>query len=216
MAAKSNVVTLSPSAGRKSAYVARNRASLIRAAQHVFAEQGTGATMEAVAAQAEVAASTVYKHFETKENLLSIALLEAFADWSSWATGIMSESKDPLASLVLPMRLFYRLRSTHPHYAHLVKSCFDEVHKILAITNTGFAEELRQLNKTNVLTIDNLDLRVMNHGACLAAILKKQLDDPTSSDEEADTALEIALGMLCISPAKAKKLAHAPLPVLAT
>ena len=216
MATKSKVVTLSSAPGRKSAYVARNRASLIRAAQQVFAEQGTGATMEAVAAQAEVAASTVYKHFETKENLLSIALLEAFADWSSWATGIMSESKDPLASLVLPMRLFYRLRSTHPHYAHLVKSCFDEVHKILVITNTGFSENLRLLNETGVHAIDHLDLRVMNHGACLAAILKRQLDDANASDEEADTALEVALGMLCISPAKAKKLAHAPLPVLAT
>jgi AcrR family transcriptional regulator len=216
MAATSNVVPLSPLTGRKGAYVARNRASLIRAAQHVFAEQGPTATMEAVAAQAEVAASTVYKHFETKENLLSIALLEAFSDWSSWATGLMSESKDPLASLVLPMRLFYRLRSTHPHYAHLIKSCFGETHKIMDITNTGFAENLRHLNETGVHTIDHLDLRVMNHGACLAAILKKQLDDATASDEEADNALEIALGMLCISPAKAKKLAHAPLPVLAT
>jgi AcrR family transcriptional regulator len=216
MAAKSNVVPLSPSAGRKSAYVARNRAALIRAAQLVFAEQGPTATMEAVAAQAEVAASTVYKHFETKENLLSIALLEAFSDWFNWVTGMMSESKDPLTSLVFPMRLFYRLRTTHPHYAHLIKSCFGETYKIMDITNTGFAEELRQLNKNNVLTIDNLDLRVMNHGACLAAILKRQLDDANASDEEADTALEVALGMLCISPAKAKKLAHAPLPVLTT
>ena len=216
MAAKSKVVTLSPAPGRKSAYVARNRASLIRAAQLVFAEQGPTATMEAVAAQAEVAASTVYKHFETKENLLSIALLEAFSDWSSWATGMASESKDPLTSLVLPMRLFYRLRSNHPHYAHLAKSCFDEVHKILVIASTGFSENLRYLNETGIHTIDHLDLRVMNHGACLVAILKKQLDDPTSSDEEADTALEVALGMLCISPAKAKKLAHAPLPVLTT
>ena len=216
MAAKSNVIPVSPSAGRKSAYVARNRAALIRAAQLVFAEQGPTATMEAVAAQAEVAASTVYKHFETKENLLNIALLEAFSDWFSWVTGMMSESKDPLTNLVFPMRLFYRLRTTHPHYAHLIKSCFGETYKIMDITNTGFAEELRHLNKTNVLTIDHLDLRVMNHGACLAAILKRQLDDANASDEEADTALEVALGMLCISPAKAKKLAHAPLPVLTT
>jgi hypothetical protein len=56
----------------------------------------------------------------------------------------------------------------------------------------------------------------MNHGAVLAGIIEMQLNKPDSTDEEADTAIEIALGMLCISAAKAKKIAHAPLPRLLT
>jgi AcrR family transcriptional regulator len=212
MAKKSNVVPISPALGRKSAYVARNRAALIRAAQQVFAENGPTATIEAVAAYAEVSPSTVYKHFDTKENLLNLALVEAFSQWSEWAVSLSSESSDPLTGLVLPMRLFVRLRSTHPLYAQLVKSCFSEVHKIMATTNTGFAEELRHLHRTKVLVIDNLEIRVMNHGAVLYGITEMQLNNPESTDDDADTALEISLGMLCISPAKAKKLAHAPLP----
>ena len=55
----------SPETGRKAAYVARNRAALIKSAQAIFAELGGAATIEEVAAHAEVAVSTVYKHFET-------------------------------------------------------------------------------------------------------------------------------------------------------
>jgi AcrR family transcriptional regulator len=216
MAAKSKSIPIAPELGRKSAYVARNRAALIRAAQHVFAETGPTATMEAVAAYAEVAPSTVYKHFETKDRLLSLALLEAFSQWSDWMQTMTSETKDPLAQLVLPMRLFVRLRTTHPLFAHLVKSCFSEVHNIVAITNTGFAEALQYLADTEELVIDNLELRVMNHGSVLAGILGMQLNNPDSTDNDADTAIEIALGMLCISKAKAKKLSHAPLPKLLT
>jgi AcrR family transcriptional regulator len=214
MASKSKIIPIAPELGRKSAYVARNRAALIRAAQHVFAETGPTATMEAVAAYAEVAPSTVYKHFETKENLLSLALLEAFSQWSEWAQTLTAKTADPLTRLVLPMRLFVRLRTTHPLFAQLVKSCFGEVHKIVAATNTGFAEELRHLRDTKVLVIDNLEIRVMNHGSVLTGIIEMQLNKPDSTDDDADTAIEIALGMLCISAAKAKKIAHSPLPRL--
>lgn len=215
MVQKLKAVSVAPELGRKSAYVARNRAALIQAAQHVFAETGPNATMEAVAAFAMVSPSTVYKHFETKDRLLSLALLEAFSQWSDWMQTMTAETKDPLEQLVLPMRLFVRLRTTHPLFAQLVKSCFSEVHNIVAITNTGFAELLQYLVDTEELVIDNLDLRVMNHGSVLAGILGMQLNNPDSTDNDADTAIEIALGMLCITKAKAKKLAHAPLPSLA-
>jgi len=215
MVPKPKAASVSPELGRKSAYVARNRAALIQAAQHVFAETGPTATMEAVAAYAMVSPSTVYKHFETKDRLLNLALLEAFSQWSDWVQTLTIEIKDPLARLVLPMRLFVRLSTTHPLFAQLVKSCFSEVHRIVAITNTGFAEELQYLADTEELVIDNLEIRVMNHGSVLAGILGMQLHNPDSTDNDADTAIEIALGMLCISRAKAKKLAHAPLPIFA-
>ena len=53
-----------PQTGRKSAYVARNRAAILRAALSVFARDGVDATMEDVADEAQVAMSTVYKHFK--------------------------------------------------------------------------------------------------------------------------------------------------------
>jgi len=40
------------------------------------------------------------------------------------------------------------------------------------------------------------------------------MSTPTATPEEADMALEWALPMMGISPAKAKRLAHTPLPPL--
>jgi AcrR family transcriptional regulator len=211
MAEKSNVIPISPEIGRKKAYVARNRASLIRAAQQVFAEIGPTATIEAVATEAEVAASTVYKHFGTKEHLLSLAVLEAFSTWQEWALPQGAHHSDPLQQLVIPMRLLVRLKQTHPLYAQLVQSCFTEIPASTEQLTIAFKDHMQFLHQEKILVIDNFEIRNSNFEACLLALLGKQTSINAMTDEEADTSIEIALGMLGISAAKAKKLAHSPL-----
>jgi AcrR family transcriptional regulator len=49
----------------------RNRERLLDAAETVFTEKGTGASTEEVARQAGVGIGTVFRHFPTKEALLS-------------------------------------------------------------------------------------------------------------------------------------------------
>jgi AcrR family transcriptional regulator len=211
MVQKSNVIPISPEAGRKKAYVARNRASLIRAAQQVFAEIGPTATIEAVATEAEVAASTVYKHFGTKEHLLSLAVLEAFSTWQEWALPKVAELSDPLQQLVIPMRLLVRLKQTHPIYAQLVQSCFAEIPTSTEQITISFRDHMQFLIQEKVLVVDHFEIRNSNFEACLLALLGKQTSVNPLTDEEADTSIEIALGMLGISASKAKKLAHSPL-----
>lgn len=103
--------------GRKSAYVARNHAALLRASQRVLAEIGPEASIDQFAEAAEVSVSTIYKHFENKEALIEAANLGAFHDWEDWADAFVKETDDPLEELILPMRLFLRLKKTHPLYA---------------------------------------------------------------------------------------------------
>ena len=209
MAEKSNVIPISPESGRKKAYVARNRAALIRAAQEVFAELGPTATMEAVAARAEVAASTVYKHFGNKENLLTLALVEAFSAWQEWSLPQFAETPDPLQQFVNPMRLLVRIKATHPLYAELVHSCFSELSSFTTHTTIALRAHMQFLIDEGILVIKNLDIRADNFDACLLALIGKQTSATPMSEEDADTAIEIALAMLGVSPAKAKKLAHA-------
>ena len=211
MVQKSNVIPISPEAGRKKAYVARNRASLIRAAQQVFAELGPTATIEAVAAQAEVAPSTVYKHFGTKEHLLSLALIEAFSTWQEWSLPQVANHPDPLQQLVIPMRLLVRAQETHPLYAQLVSSCFTEIVASIEQITISFKDHMRFLVDEATLAVENLEIRMDNFSACLLALLGKQISIDRLTNDEADISIEIALGMLGFSPAKAKKLAHSPL-----
>jgi AcrR family transcriptional regulator len=57
----------------------RNREKVLAAARAVFAEQGVDAQMDDVARKADVGVGTVYRHFPTKEALLSALHDEHFA-----------------------------------------------------------------------------------------------------------------------------------------
>ena len=120
-----------PETGRKSAYVARNRKAILKAAQTVYARDGAQATMDDVANEAQMAMSTVYKHFKDKQDLISAVTLHAFNDWETWMQQQLSEVSDPLERFVLPMRLFLRSKTTHPEYAQLVAKNFRVVSQIL-------------------------------------------------------------------------------------
>ena len=71
--------------GRQAAYSARNRAALIKAAQEVLAEIGPSATIEQLAAHAQVSPTTIYKYFASKELLFSEAISEMYQEWIIWA-----------------------------------------------------------------------------------------------------------------------------------
>ncbi|MDH6628026.1 AcrR family transcriptional regulator [Streptomyces sp. LBL] len=61
--------------GRKPrADVQRNRAALLEAAQRHFLRDGVGTSLEAVAKEAGVGPGTLYRHFPTREALLSAVL----------------------------------------------------------------------------------------------------------------------------------------------
>ena len=204
----------SPETGRKAAYVARNRAALIKSAQAIFAELGGAATIDEVAAHAEVAVSTVYKHFETKESLFARAIGEAMKDWEGWAIPIAQKSADPLEQLVLPIRFMNRIENTHPPYAKLIARNFFDVSVNEAMISASLASHIRQLIKAGVLSMDNSEIRIQNFISCVTGSVSRQLLDPKAKDSDGDTAIEIALTLLNISPAKAAKLAHGKLPPL--
>ena len=57
----------------------RNREKVLAGARAVFAEQGVDAQMDDVARRANVGVGTVYRHFPTKEALLTALSDEVFA-----------------------------------------------------------------------------------------------------------------------------------------
>ena len=62
--------------------------------------------------------------------------------------------------------------------------------------------------------MDHPAIRLENYAACIFATYEKYLMDEKVTSEDCDIALEIALQLLGISPAQAKKLAHGKLPDL--
>jgi len=200
--------------GRKSAYVARNRTALLRASQRVLAEIGPGASIDQFAEAAEVSVSTIYKHFENKEALIAAAYIEAFHDWELWADEGLHGIEDPLEELVMPMRLFLRVKKTHPVYAAMSARNLADMPKYFHGTEEGLVEHIGELMKAKIIEIESPAIRIRSISACLLAGLADQLLNPAATEKDADATVEVILSILGISPAKAKKLAHGPMPDL--
>ena len=202
-----------PQEGRKAAYFARNRAAIIRAGQEVLATQGPSATVEEIAAQAGMSVSTLYKHFETKELLFATAVVSAMGEWETWVDEMTAEVADPLEQLVVPMRLFVRGGVTHPIFGGMVANSPAEAMVALPLSTRNLADHIGQLVAGGVLKIDHVEQRIGNLVAVLMHTLQVAVRDPTVSPADSDTALEVALPMIGISPAKAHRLVNLPLPV---
>ena len=205
---------VSESPGRKSAYVARNRASLLRSTQELLAEVGPEASIDQFAEAAEIAVSTIYKHFDNKEALVAAAYIEAFHDWEEWADQMLPETKDPMENLIMPMRLFLRLKKTHPLYAAMATRNLADLPKYFHGTEEGLVEHIGELMKKKIIEIESPAIRIRSISACLLAGLADQLLNPSAKESDADATVEVILSILGISPAKAKKLTHGPLPKL--
>jgi len=203
-----------PIQGRNAAYVARNRADLIEAASEVFARIGHGATVEEIAAHAGVSVSTIYSHFPSKQDLFKTFSFESFMKWQSWVSAKVSPLDDPLVEFVTIPRLLMRQRETHPMYAEAARKSFEQMNANRSALTEKMRESAMTLLKAGLLSMDHPAIRLENYAACIFATYEKYLMDEKVTSEDCDIALEIALQLLGISPAQAKKLAHGKLPDL--
>lgn len=104
---------------------ARNRARVLDAAQQVFAAHGVSASTEEIARTAGVGIGTVFRHFPTKEALLSAVLaaqLDAVADEAER----LADADDPGEALFeFIARLVGRSRTKNAYAAALAAAGID-------------------------------------------------------------------------------------------
>jgi AcrR family transcriptional regulator len=81
----------------------RNRERIMIAARELFAREGPQAQMDEIAAHAGVGIGTVYRHFPTKEALLTAMVRDRFQEFAAIAVEA-EEIADPLEALETVMR----------------------------------------------------------------------------------------------------------------
>jgi AcrR family transcriptional regulator len=202
-----------PALGRKANYFARNRQAIIAGTQEVLAEFGPEATIDQIAERTGLAVSTLYMHFSSKEELFEITLQSAFFEWEAWVREHTSNISNDLERLVAPMRVFVRVKKTHPHYAKLVAKNFETVSQIMPLMTLQLQSEINNLVNLGKLKTGDVAIKAQNIAAVVLAQLREQLTNPKTKPEDADKAIEIAVAMLGISPAVAKKITTANLPI---
>jgi AcrR family transcriptional regulator len=195
-----------PAQGRKGAYYQRNREALINATQRVLAAKGSETKIEDVAKEADMAVSTIYKHFPNREELIETAIVEAMLQWERDTLEVSVPGANQLEQLVLPMRAFLQVKKTHPLFAQLVANNRDLVSRMAPKTASNLEKHVMVLVQSGTLEINNPELRIRNLVSCLFAALEDQLTNPEAKETENLRALAIALGMLGIEENEASRL----------
>ena len=197
---------VAPDKGRKAAYVMRNREALLRSTQEVLAVKGQAVTIEDIADHAQVAVSTIYKHFSDKEALISATMLWGFGEWMTQVQSLGDDWADPLEKLVMPMRHFVRVTSTHPHHAHNMVNFLEITTQFIPVLESELSEHIQELAKAKLLVCDEPDVAARNLQAVLLSTVVNQVTNQKAKVEDADASIRVALRMVGISEAKAQKL----------
>jgi len=203
---------VAPDKGRKAAYVMRNREALLRSTQEVLAVKGQAVTIEDIADHAQVAVSTIYKHFSDKEALISATMLWGFGEWMTQVQSLGDDWADPLEKLVMPMRHFVRVKSTHPHHARNMVNFLEITTQFIPVLESELSEHVQELAKAKLLICDEPDVAARNIQAVLLATVVNQVTNQKAKVEDADASIRVALKMIGISEAKARKLTESKIP----
>ena len=75
----------------------RNRERILQSARAAFAESGADAQIDDVARHAGVGVGTVYRHFPTKQALLTELVRQTFRLFTEWARGALEAGGEPFA-----------------------------------------------------------------------------------------------------------------------
>ena len=196
---------------RQAAYSARNRARLIKDAQIVLAEIGPSATIEQLAAHAEVSPTTIYKYFENKDQLFLEALRDAWLGYINWANLEMAPGNMLELTLDSGRKLFWA-KKTHPIYANMLHNCLDQIPDFLLRSDQGTGKKIFSvLAASGDLTQDDFEKRFVLWSNLYTGILRSVFVTEELSPSEAEVTFGIGLSVWGISEAKAKKLISRPL-----
>jgi AcrR family transcriptional regulator len=197
--------------GRQAAYSARNRARLIKDAQEVLAEIGPSATIEQIAAHAEVSPTTVYKYFENKDQLFIEALAEAWVGFLIWSSEIKTPGDRFERTLDIGRRVFWA-KQTHPLFAQMLHNCLNDMSEIVILSDRGEGKKaFRAFADSGELKEDDFDERYVLWTSLYVGLLKSVFVTEELSAEEANVAFGIGLSVWGVSEAKAKKIISRPL-----
>lgn len=196
---------------RQAAYSARNRARLIKDAQLVLAEIGPTATIEQIAAHAEVSPTTIYKYFENKDQLFLEALTESWESFIVWANLSMTPGDMLEITLDTGRKLFWA-RKSHPLYADMLHNCLNQMPDFLIKSDKGSGKKVfTALAASGDLKQDNFDERFILWTNLYTGLLRSVFVTEELSPSEANVAFGIGLSVWGISEAKAMKLISRPL-----
>ena len=195
---------------RQAAYSARNRAALITHAQEVLAEVGPSATIEQLAAHAQVSPTTIYKYFNNKEVLFAEAFSQLWEEWIQWSNETRSPG-EPLESVLDAGRKLFRIKQHDPILAQVLHNAVKDPQFAMQALQGEGDKVFTTLANMGEIKSEDLEERLILWKNIFTGICVSLYGNEEISPEEADVAFGIGLSVWGISEAKAKKIISRPL-----
>ena len=195
---------------RQAAYSARNRAALIKAAQEVLAEIGPTATIEQLAAHAQVSPTTIYKYFANKEVLFAEALSQLWEEWIQWSNETRNPG-EPLEMVLDTGRKLFRIKQHDPILAAVLHNVLKDSQFAMEATQGEGKKAFAALAKMGAIKSEDFEDRYLLWRYLYSGILISLYVTEQVSVEEADISYGIGLTVWGISEAKAEKIISRPL-----
>jgi AcrR family transcriptional regulator len=196
--------------GRQSAYIARNRAALIRAGQEILASVGLNATIEQIADFSQVSPTTFYKYFDTKEAFFSAALDEIWREWVIWAYNGNLPGSSLEASLDTARKLFW-VKKTHPLFAKVLFNTLSNPSFVLQSVRGGAEPTFRALAKRGAIKGDEFEKRSIMSGYALLGLLVSVHVTGELTPKEGEAGLAMLLSVWGVSESEAENMISTPL-----
>lgn len=196
--------------GRQAAYVARNRAALIKSALEILAEAGPHVTIEEIATYAQVSPTTLYKYFPSKDVLFKEALEQIWRDWVFWAYNGVPAGESLEAVIGTARKLFW-IKRTHPFFAKILHNTLENPAFVIEAVKADGLKVFKNLAKRGELVGSDFDVRSTLMAYSMAGLLTGVHVMGELSPAQAEVALGIALSLWGLSDAKAKKIMSKPL-----
>lgn len=195
---------------RQAAYSARNRVALITHAQEVLAEVGPSATIEQLAAHAQVSPTTIYKYFANKDVLFAEAFSQLWEEWIQWSNETRSPG-DPLETVLDAGRKLFRIKQHDPILAAVLHNVVKDPQFAMSAVQSEADRVFKTLAKMGAVKSEDLEERLILWRNIFTGICISLFGTEEISPEEADVAFGIGLSVWGISDAKAKKIISRPL-----
>ena len=99
----------------------KTRQTIIEVTTQLFAERGyAGTSLDLVAKEAETSKSSIFWHFQNKEDLLFTVVDQALSSWESRAGEAILAQPDPPRRFARLIQLYRELADEHPHTLRLL------------------------------------------------------------------------------------------------
>jgi len=201
-------------ASRNARRKSRTRTALITAAQQILAGgDGADVSVQAITDLADVGLGSFYNHFDSKAELFSAALSDAFGQYRVWLDDLLGDERDPIRLLTMNIRLSGRLSGARPDLARVLTH-----HVASSSTGTeglapGVVEHLVAAVSASPFSADDPDVAVVSAAGAIAAVLRITVEaEPAEQVRITDAAARTVLRMFGTDENLIAELLALPLP----